>query len=167
MAVAPDSGTLPKGLSEGPLEGTAVTGLTLRRALGMWFLLFAGLVLLFALRDAMIANMQDPKLVYQLSAIVAAILVLIATFKMVDRLETNTTKELLLVGTLWAVLTGVLSVVFAHWLLKRDFGLIFQDWDLLNGRLYLLVLGALFLGPYLMTRLHGIEERDEEGYLRR
>ena len=144
-----------------------MTGLTFRRAIALWFLLIAGTLLLGAFRSALTKQSLDPKFVLQLADLAGAALVLIATFYLVEKLETRSTRDLLLVGAIWVVLTVLTEVLFHRFVMHDTWGNIFLDYDLLSGRLWLVVLAALFLGPFLMTRLHGIEDRDAEGYLRR
>jgi hypothetical protein len=145
-----------------------MSGLTWRRALGVWFLLAAGMLLLGGFRGALTSNKDmDPKFVAQVADCAGAIIVLVATFYLVDKLETEKTRDLLLVGGVWVVLITAVDILFGRYVLHHEWAAIFQDYDLLDGRLWLLVLTAFFVGPFLTTRLHGVEERDEQGYLRR
>jgi hypothetical protein len=61
--------------------------------------------------------------------------------------------QALLVGLMWLAMTIAFEFLFGHYVAGHDWGHLLQDYNLLAGRLWVLVLAWTALGPYLIHRV--------------
>jgi len=64
----------------------------------------------------------------------------------------HTARELALIGGLWMIMTVAFEFGFGHYVMGHPWSRLLADYDLLNGRLWILVPGALLLGPLVFGR---------------
>jgi len=62
-------------------------------------------------------------------------------------------REALLVGSLWFLMTVCFEFLFGHYVAGHTWERLLADYDMLNGRLWALVLVWTFAVPYVMYRL--------------
>jgi hypothetical protein len=88
-----------------------------------------------------------------LSSCVLALLILVVTVLLFDRLGADTAVWLLIDGGFWTVLTVLFE--FGFFVLARGHPLdeLLGEYDLFGGRLWLLVLAAAFFSPLAARRI--------------
>lgn len=62
-------------------------------------------------------------------------------------------RRQLAIGLVWLATTIVFEFVFGHWVAGHSWQRLLADYDLTAGRLWLVVLAATLLGPWLAGRL--------------
>jgi hypothetical protein len=67
-----------------------------------------------------------------------------------------TAREAARVGALWLVLVLVFEFGFGHFIARKPWSELFADYDLLRGRVWVLVPVTTTLAPYLMARVRGL-----------
>jgi hypothetical protein len=118
------------------------------RALLVWLLLLVVVVLLGALRTALL----EPR-VGEPAAHVVGTLVVVGVFLTVIWFAAPwlspglQTGALLKVGILWVLLTVSFEFVFGHYVMGNPWSKLLADYNLLAGRLWVLVLLTLLVGP--------------------
>jgi hypothetical protein len=63
--------------------------------------------------------------------------------------------QALAIGLLWMVLTVLFEFAFGHWVLRRPWSLLLADYNLLRGRLWILVLLTEVSAPAIVVRTIG------------
>ncbi|MBU0906740.1 MAG: hypothetical protein KKD18_01830 [Nanoarchaeota archaeon] len=63
-----------------------------------------------------------------------------------------TKKDLWLVGGIWVLMTIVFEFIFGHYVMHEGTSVLYADYNIFNGRLWLLVLFFIFVGPRLVAR---------------
>jgi hypothetical protein len=58
--------------------------------------------------------------------------------------------DLWFVGTLWLTLTVLFEFGFGHFFMKRSWAVLLEDYNVLKGRIWIVVLLVTFVAPYLM-----------------
>lgn len=87
-----------------------------------------------------------------LSALMLMIVVLLSSSVLVNRLlKEYENTDLFLIGTLWVALSVSADFVFEHFVLDVPWRAILYDYNLLSGRIWILVLTTEFLGPWFMA----------------
>jgi hypothetical protein len=61
--------------------------------------------------------------------------------------------DLIVVGAIWFVLTVAFEFVFGHYVAGHSWERLLADYNIIKGRVWALVLLAVFLGPLIMGRL--------------
>jgi len=87
-----------------------------------------------------------------LSVLILMIVVLLSSSVLVNRLlKDYANSDLFLIGSLWAVLTLSVDLVFEHYVLDIPWRAILSDYNLSSGRIWILVLTTEFIGPWFMA----------------
>jgi hypothetical protein len=79
--------------------------------------------------------------------------VLLGSLLLVRRLALKDTSVLLGVGALWIILTVAFEFGFGHYVMEHPWSLLFADYNLLRGRIWILVPVTTLCGPLLMARV--------------
>ena len=75
----------------------------------------------------------------------------------------TTGKEAARVGALWLLLVLVFEFGFGHFIVRKPWAELFADYDLLRGRVWVLVLVTIAVAPYLVARVRRLRDRDARG----
>jgi len=87
-----------------------------------------------------------------LSVCVLIIVVLLSSSVLVNRLIRDyRNSDLFLIGSLWAALTVSVDCVFEHYALDIPWRSILSDYNLVSGRIWILVLATELIGPWFMA----------------
>lgn len=62
-------------------------------------------------------------------------------------------KESLLIGLVWVLLTVLFEFIFGHYVMGHTWEVLFSDYNLLQGRLWVLVLLWIFFAPFVIDRI--------------
>lgn len=109
---------------------------TLRKAVGAWLFLLIAAVLNSVIRTAFLSPQMGEQTSYVVSTLILMIAVLICSWVLVNRfLRHCATRDLFVIGLLWVVLSASLL----------------QDYNLLSGRIWILVLLTELIGPWFMA----------------
>ena len=63
-------------------------------------------------------------------------------------------KTLLLIGIFWAVITIIFEFVFGHYVIGHSWQKLFADYNLFNGRLWVLVLINNIVAPLISGKIN-------------
>jgi hypothetical protein len=90
---------------------------------------------------------------HQISTLTAAILFAIYAWAIARRWPLESVAQAIVVGGIWFVLTIGLEAGFGHYVAKHPWADLASDYDLRQGRVWLLLLLWLFALPYVVFRL--------------
>ena len=90
---------------------------------------------------------------HQLSVFSFIILFGIYVWLVLPQLRFRSKKESFKVGAFWVVLTILFEFVFGHFVVGHSWDVLFHDYNVFSGRLWLLVLIWIFLAPYAIYRI--------------
>lgn len=88
------------------------------------------------LRAHQVASLTFIVLIMTISVIYAALMISFATL-----------MDLWTVGILWVILTVMFEFLFGHYVMKHPWKRLLNDYNLLKGRLWSLVIIAIVIGP--------------------
>jgi hypothetical protein len=124
------------------------------QALGIWVLLLILAIVNAALRN----NVYEPilkneLLAHQISTVTAIALFLTTMYLFFSRTRAAYTgTDLLIIGILWLALTTAFEFGFGHYVMGNPWSRLLHDYNLLAGRLWILVLVTILVGPYVIGR---------------
>jgi len=76
---------------------------------------------------------------------------LFSTFLFLRYLNSNfSKKELISIGFLWLLLTISFEFIFGHFVMGHTWEKLFADYNILNGKIWILVLFTTFLAPVIV-----------------
>ena len=61
--------------------------------------------------------------------------------------------QALAVGAIWVTITIIFEFIFGHFVMKKPWEMLFRDYNLLQGRIWLLILIWTFLAPFTFYHL--------------
>lgn len=117
----------------------------------MWFILVIIAIINGMFREFVITPNLGSSIGHILSTISLILLLLFATFLFLRYLNSNfSKKELISIGFLWLVLTINFEFIFGHFVMGHSWEKLFADYNILNGKIWILVLFATFLAPIIV-----------------
>jgi len=130
-----------------------MSGRLLGSVILMWLLFMVAAVLNGSLREFVIAPLigEYPAHLMATAILCAIILVGACIFVRLQRLQE--TRTLLQVGVMWLVATVLFEFVFGHYVIGHSWERLLADYNLLQGRVWVLVLLVELVGPLLCARL--------------
>ena len=133
------------------LRATSVT----TKAVLAWLALLAAMFTNGAFRAAVLQPRLGEDAARQLASLTGLAVVLTASGLFVHRVPQAGRGTLLRIGVLWLVLTLGFEFLFGHFVSGLSWGALLEDYDLLRGRLWVLVLLGVLFGPWAWGVLRG------------
>ena len=90
---------------------------------------------------------------HQVSCLTGIILFFIYTWALSIRWPIESSQEALTIGLIWLVLTVAFEFLFGRYSAKASWRRLLHDYNILQGRLWTLVLVAVLLAPYVLYRM--------------
>jgi len=123
------------------------------RSFLIWLLFIPLAVLNGALRDLLLTPELGDTLGRAISSLTLSLLIFGLTMLFVKKLGVDTLSGLFIVGGFWLVLTVMFEFTFFIAVMGHPMDVLFEDYNLFRGRLWLLVLIATFFSPFLAFRI--------------
>jgi hypothetical protein len=125
------------------------------RALAVWGLLLVLAVLNGGVRDTWLSPVLGDTIGRAISSVLLALLILLATWLTIRWIGPTTPGQAMAVGALWVGLTLGFEFGVGHYGFGKSWAELLADYDLLRGRIWILVLLATFVAPMLTFTRRG------------
>ncbi|MBN1454784.1 MAG: hypothetical protein JW945_00820 [Methanomicrobia archaeon] len=124
------------------------------QALGVWVLLLILAIVNATLRNTLYGPiLKNELLAHQISTGTAIVLFLTTMYVFFSRTRAPYTgTDLIIIGILWLALTIAFEFCFGHYILGNPWSRLLHDYNLFAGRLWILVLVTILVGPYVIGR---------------
>ncbi len=123
-------------------------------AIGTWFLLMFVAIINAVLREGVYSLYLYELRAHQLSTITLVILIIILTFFVLKFCKIQlTTNELLIMGSIWVLLTIMFEFIAGHYIFGNPWDKLTADYNILKGRIWILIPLTTFVAPYLTKKL--------------
>lgn len=106
-----------------------------------------------AIRIYLYSPIMNELSAHQLSSITGILLFAIYFWIINKKWTMITPKQALLIGFNWLVLTIIFEFLFGHYIMGHSWELLLHDYNILEGRLWSLVLLWTFIGPTIIYRI--------------
>jgi hypothetical protein len=141
-------------LGNGRARGERTVSLALRAVLA-WFILFA---VMFANGAARVAVLQ-PRLgedrARQVASLTGVVLVFLISWLFLRATPHATARQFLWIGVGWFGATLAFEFLFGHFVSGLSWSALLADYNILRGRLWLLIVISVCLGPWLCALVGG------------
>jgi hypothetical protein len=127
------------------------------KLLGVWFILAVSAIVVAIFRIGVLLPPFGDQTAHQLGTVLYLIVQFVIIFFFIKMMKIKKTKTLLGIGVFWVVITIIFEFVFGHYVMGHSWQKLFADYNLLNGRLWVLVLINNIAAP-LISRI--ILEKD-------
>jgi hypothetical protein len=126
------------------------------RALAVWLLMLIVASANGALRQAVLIPEFGETPGRAISTIMLAVLIALLTWATIAWIAPRTTRDAWFVGALWVALTLAFEFLAGHYLFGTPWPLLFEDYNVLRGRIWILVLIVTAFAPPVCARGRGI-----------
>jgi hypothetical protein len=124
--------------------------------LGLWGLLVLFAILNGALRQGVLIPAFGEGAGRALSSVTLSSVILASAYLFLRWSDIEwTSADLWLMGLIWLALTVLFEFGFGHFVMGNSWDTLLADYNLLEGRIWVLVLITTAVAPYLMGRLAG------------
>ena len=118
-----------------------------------WLVLSVIGVLNGTLRVYSYGKYMDELTAHQLSTVTGIILTGIAVWLINLRWGIQSSGQALLIGIIWLILTILFEFIFGHYVVGHPWSRLFHDYNLLEGRIWALMLVWITAAPYVVYRI--------------
>jgi hypothetical protein len=122
------------------------------KAIGIWILLVFVAIANGTARQFLLAPHVSERTAHQISSVTGSALILLVSVASIPFLGATDTRRLLSIGLLWLALTVAFEFTFGR-LAGHSWERLLDDYNLFEGRLWLLVLLTAFLAPLIAARI--------------
>jgi len=92
-------------------------------------------------------------LAHQVSSVTGIILFGLFTWCLTLRWRMQSSGQAFTIGIIWLALTIAFEFLFGHYVMKHPWSRLFHDYNILEGRVWILVLVWITIAPYVIYRL--------------
>ncbi len=122
------------------------------RAIAFWFILLVLAILNGVIRNSVYQKSVGELKAHQISTFILIIIIFLVARLFVGRQKDLSNFNLIGVGLIWLVFTEFFEFFGGHYIFGNTWEKILADYNLCQGRLWFLVIIALWLAPYVAGR---------------
>jgi hypothetical protein len=126
------------------------------RALAIWFVLLLVAVLNGAFREAVLTPRVGRGVAHALSTVMLSVLILIVGWLSMGWISPRTLQDAWTIGALWVGLTIAFEFLAGHFVFGRPWDELLADYNLLAGRIWLMVLVVTLMTPVFAFTRRGL-----------
>ena len=89
---------------------------------------------------------------HQLSTVIGALLLGLYIWLLIHRWKLTATSEAIRIGLLWLGMTVLFEFVFGHFVMGHPWSVLLHDYNLFEGRIWIVVLIWVTIAPYVFFR---------------
>lgn len=123
------------------------------KSLGIWFLLTISAIIVATFRVGVLLPPLGEQTAHQLGTILFLIVQFVIIYFFIRKMKIKEKKTLVSIGMFWVFITIIFEFVFGHYVMGHSWQKLFADYNLLNGRLWVLVLINNLVAPLISRKL--------------
>ncbi len=126
------------------------------RAAAVWLLLVPLAILNGTVRNYLLVPLVGNGAAHVISSLTLSALILAAAWLFIGWIHPASAGQALGLGCFWLALTVLFEFGAGHYLFKNPWEKLLADYNVFKGRVWVLVLLATLLAPYVTARLRGL-----------
>lgn len=123
------------------------------KSLSIWFILTISAIIVATFRVNVLLPQFGEQTAHQIGTILFLIVQFIIIYFFIKKMKVKETKTLLGVGLFWVVITIIFEFLFGHYVMGNSWQKLFADYNLLDGRLWVLVLINNLSAPLISGKI--------------
>ena len=128
----------------------------LLKAAGIWVLFVIVAIVSGVIRESFLTPVIGDQAAHQIGSIAVSLFVFLITLGLIKTLGISNPSRYWIVGGIWVLMTIAFEFLFGHYVMGHPWNRLFADYNILKGRLWVLVLVSAAVSPYLTAKLRGI-----------
>lgn len=105
------------------------------------------------IREKAYGKLMGELTAHQLSTLAGLILFGVYIWMLTGLFRIESSRQALLIGSIWLLMTVVFEFVFGHYVMGHPWDKLLNDYNILKGRVWSLMLIWTFVAPYICYRL--------------
>ena len=118
---------------------------------------WVGMVLLAIINGAVREKIYGPHMpelsAHQLSTFIGLIIFGLYIWTLTGIYRIGSSSQAFMIGGMWLIMTILFEFIFGHYIMRHSWSKLFHDYNLLKGRVWLLVLIWTAVAPYVFYRI--------------
>jgi len=127
----------------------------IRHTIVIWFVLVALAIVNGAVREALLVPRIGPAAAHVVSTITLCALIVVVAWLATGWIGPTTARAALTVGLLWLLMTLAFEFLAGHFLFGKAWPVLFADYNLLRGRVWIFVPIVTMLAPLWAWKIRG------------
>jgi len=123
------------------------------KALGIWVILAVSAIVVATFRNGVFLPAFGEQTAHQLGTILFLIVQFIIIYFFIKKMKIKDVKFLLGIGIFWVVITVIFELLFGHFVMNHSWEKLLADYNLFNGRLWVLVLINNIAAPFFSRKI--------------
>ena len=105
------------------------------------------------IRDTKYRKLMNELQAHQISTLIFILLSGVYIWTLSLRLRMESSSQAITIGLIWIVMTIAFEFLFGHYVAKRSWSRLLQEYNIFKGRVWILVLLWAGIAPYLFYKL--------------
>lgn len=123
-------------------------------SLGIWILLVFMAIMNAGLREGVFSPSLGDHAGHVISSITLSLIIFAVAYLFLKYINIDySTQDLWIIGTLWLILTISFEFLFGHYVMGHSWSTLLADYNILKGKVWVMVLISTFFSPALAGRL--------------
>ncbi len=124
------------------------------RAVGICFVFLVIAFGLGAVREGLLRPRIGEAKAHVIGTLIAVAFMILVIYAFIQRVHGSCSMtDLILIGVIWLVMTVAFEFGFFHYVMSKPWETLLADYNVLRGRIWVLVLATVLLGPIIVGTL--------------
>ena len=123
------------------------------KAFGIWFILAVSAILVATFRNEVLLPQFGEQTAHQIGTLLFLIVQFLIIYLFIKRDKLKEIRTALLIGIFWLILTIIFEFLFGHYVIGHPWEKLFADYNILRGRIWVLVLINNVVAPLISSKL--------------
>jgi len=119
-----------------------------------WFPMIIIAILNGSMRQFTYGTIVNELTAHQISTLTAILFFGIYIYFVTNKWKLESVKNAIIVGIIWLAMTILFEFVFGHYVMGHPWQKLFHDYNLITGRVWILILIWTTIAPYIFYKLH-------------
>jgi hypothetical protein len=123
------------------------------KAFGIWLALAISAIIVALFRNGVLLPKFGEQTAHQIGTLIFLIVQFLIIYLFIKQINLKETRTVVSIGIFWLILTVVFEFLFGHYVIGHPWEKLFADYNLVKGRLWLLVLLNDLIAPIISSKL--------------